>query len=441
MNFIQTIKWEWILLVRAPYKLIAIALFCLAAIYGVSNGISLYQKQLETIAIAEANSRKQQESVLSWFAEGKTGPEDRPWIDVSVPFWAMWYSAHQVNKVPSPMMAFAIGQAENYGFYKRVNVWSTAYDNDLAAEISNPERVVLGSLDFSFVTIFLLPLLLIILTFSIGGYEQDKQLTSLIQVQRGSYSRWVMGRVVAVGLLISGMMIVLILGAGAWTETLVNSTQSLLLFLAVVLAYLWFWMILIGGLIRLKTGQTAQAMGITLIWVILALVIPGLVHQSASIRYPNNLMVKYLDSKRVDQEKIYAMEYKEIWKEVSTKLPELKETKLAAQPDSLKAPLVTGGLHRTEISFHMNEVFEAIEEGFEEKNQFIENSYWFNPLVGIQNFLFHLSETDFQAYQAYRRKIQESNLEICKQVVLDEWNEEKVSLDKYKSYLSLLSEQ
>jgi hypothetical protein len=152
-------------------------------------------------------------------------------------------------------------------------------------------------------------------------------------------------------------------------------------------------------------------------------------------------MIKYLDSRRVDQEKIYAMEFGDIWKEVSTQLPELRETKLAAQPDSVIAPLVTGGLHRTEISFHMNEVFEAIETGFEEKNQLIENSYWYNPLIGIQNFLFHLSETDFQAYQAYRRKIQESNLEICKQVVLDEWNEEKISLEKYKSYLSLLNEK
>lgn len=441
MNFSQTIKWEWTLLVRAPYKLIAIALFCLAAIYGVSNGFSLYQKQLETIAIAEAKSREQQESVLSWFAEGKTGPEDRPWIDVSVPFWAMWYSAQQVNKLPSPMMAFAIGQAENYGFYKRVTVWSTAYDNDLAAEISNPERVVLGSLDFTFVTIFLLPLLLIILTFSIGGYEQDKQLTSLIQIQRGAYFRWALGRVFAIGLLISGLLILLILLAGVWTGALSATTQSLLLFLAAVLAYLWLWMILIGGLVCLKTGQTAQAMGITLIWVILALVIPGLVHQAASLRYPNDLMVKYLDSRRVDQEKIYAMEFGDIWKEVSTQLPELKETKLAAQPDSVIGPIVTGGLHRTEMSFHMKEVFEAIETGFEEKNQLIENSYWYNPLIGIQNFLFHLSETDFKAYQAYRRKIQESNLEICKQVVLDEWNEEKVSLEKYKEYLGLLNEK
>jgi hypothetical protein len=89
----------------------------------------------------------------------------------------------------------------------------------------------------------------------------------------------------------------------------------------------------------------------------------------------------------------------------------------------------------------MKEVFEAIENGFEEKNQLIENSYWYNPLIGIQNFLFHLSETDFKAYQAYRRKIQESNLEICKQVVLDEWNEEKVSLEKYKGYLGLLNEK
>ena len=33
------------------------------------------------------------------------------------------------------MMTFSLGQAEQYGYYKRVTNWSTTYDSDLAEEI------------------------------------------------------------------------------------------------------------------------------------------------------------------------------------------------------------------------------------------------------------------------------------------------------------------
>jgi len=205
------------------------------------------------------------------------------------------------------------------------------------------------------------------------------------------------------------------------------------------LAYVWVWLLLFVGVISLQFGQTAQAMTLTLVWVIFALVIPGAVHQAASIRYPNNLMVDFLDAKREDPEAIYAKEFEDIWNLVAEKLPELKATKLGTQPDSLLSPTVKGGLYRTEMSFHMAEVSKKVEKGFDEKNAFIISSYWYNPIVGVQNYLFKLAETDYYAYQNYRMEIQASNFDICKMVILDEWNEVKVDLEKFTVYEGLLN--
>ena len=46
------------------------------------------------------------------------------------------------------MIVFSTGQAEQYGYYKKVTNWSTIFDNDLAEEIANPERLALGTLVF-----------------------------------------------------------------------------------------------------------------------------------------------------------------------------------------------------------------------------------------------------------------------------------------------------
>lgn len=438
MSLINYLKWEWINFVRSPYKIIAVLLFSVAAVFSVYNGYSLRNKQLDTIEKVRINAAEQIETTKKWIQNNQKGPEDRPWVDVQTPFWAMWNATHYLNKTPSPMMVFAVGQAEQFGFYKRVNVWSTAYDGDLAAEISNPERIALGALDFTFVVLFLLPILLIVLCFTVGGYEQDKQVSKLIKIQMGGQSPWIFGRIISIGIYVSGLMIAIILLSALFSGVMLKAGSTLFQFSAIILLYTWIWLLAIIGLIHVQMGQTAQAMTLTLIWVIFAMVIPGAVHQAASLKYPNNLMVDFLDAKREDSESIYATEFQEIFRQVAQSLPELTSTKAAALPDSLINPMAKGGIYRTELAFHMMEVSEKIEDGFAEKNDFITSSYWFNPIIGIQNYLFGLAETDYIAYQNYRKQIQASNLDICKTVILDEWNEVKVDLNKFTVYEGLI---
>lgn len=438
MSFSNYLKWEWISFTRSTHKIIAVFLFLIAAGFAIRNGYALREKQLSTLQKVETEAKVMRESALEWIKNDQKGPEDRAWVNVQTPFYAMWYANHHVNKTPSPLMVYTIGQAEQFGFYKRVNVWSTAYDSDLAAEISNPERIALGALDFTFVILYLVPLLLIVLCFTVGGYEQDKLVFKLIRIQLGTQSPWIFGRIVSIGIFISLLLIVVILAAALATGILNQSGSSLFLFIGVVLAYLWFWLFLIIGIIHLQLGQTSQAMALTMVWVIFALAIPGAVHQAASIKYPNNLMVDFLDAKREEPEVIYTKEFGEIWSLVAQKIPELKSSKLGNQPDSLLNPMVKGGLYRTEMSFHMAEVSEKVEKGFDEKNAFIKKSYWFNPILGVQNYLFKLAETDYVSYQNYRKEIQQSNLELCKSLILEEWNEEKIDVERFKKYEALL---
>lgn len=438
MIFSNYLRWEWISFIRSPYKIIAVSLFLIAAVFAIRNGNALREKQLATLQGVDTEAKVMRESALEWIKADKKGPEDRAWVNIQTPFYAMWYANHHINKSPSPLMVFTIGQAEQFGFYKRVNVWSTAYDSDLAAEISNPERIALGALDFTFVILFLLPLLLIVLCFTVGGYEQDKLVSKLIRIQLGTQSPWIFGRILSIGIFVSSLLIAVIFAAAFATGIIGQSGSSLIIFIGVVLAYLWFWLLLIIGVLHLQLGQTSQAMALTMVWVIFALVIPGAVHQAASIKYPNNLMVDFLDAKREDPEEIYAKEFKEIWALVTQKFPEIKTSKLVNQPDSLLDPEVKIGLYRTEMSFHMAEISGKVEKGFDEKNAFIRNSYWYNPILGVQNYLFKLAETDYYSYQNYRKQIQTGNLELCKSLLLEEWNEAKIDVERFQMYEALL---
>ena len=101
------------------------------------------------------------------------------------------YIPISATKKPSPLMPLGIGQAEQYGYYKNITNWSSTYDNDMVEEIANPERLVNGNIDFSFLVIFLLPILIIIMTYNIRGLEQDFRFDKLIKIQYGSVSQWI----------------------------------------------------------------------------------------------------------------------------------------------------------------------------------------------------------------------------------------------------------
>ena len=441
MSFIQTLKWEWIQFRRTPFQYLAVLLFVLAAIYSISNGISLREKQLETLAKVESDYLAERSTYEKILESGGTKVESRPWVDLSTPFYGMWNSILYTLKTPSPMMSLAMGQAEQYGFYKRLTFYSSGYDSDLSAEISNPERIAFGALDLTFCIIFLLPLVLIVLCYPIGGYEEDMKMASLVQVQGDNYQAWIWKRTAAIGMGISLIIIVLIAIPGIISGAFPSTSNQLFSYLLVVLVYLWIWIGVISAIICLRLGQTSQTMGLVLIWVIFGLVIPGAVQQGASLKFPNSMLVDFLDAIRIDQGEIYEEDFESIWDSLRVKLPEIEQTKLATQPDSAKIEVAKRAVYHAVVAFHMKEVSEKIEAGFQQRNDFIESSYWYNPLMGIQNYLYSLANTDFYAYQEYRVAIQDASLELSKKVCLEEWNEEKVDLNRFRSYFNLVSEK
>ena len=86
---------------RSKAKVFAYLLFVLASIYAVYNGFELQNKQQETIANIKQKKLEGISKTLKWYDEGKKGPEERPWIDINTPFWALWNLPTYTIKEPS----------------------------------------------------------------------------------------------------------------------------------------------------------------------------------------------------------------------------------------------------------------------------------------------------------------------------------------------------
>jgi ABC-2 type transport system permease protein len=435
MRSLNIFLYEWKHFVRNPFKLVAILLFVIAGIYGLQNGSVLYHEQSAEIEKIKDKTEEDRLKYLKQFEEGKLVDQNRPWVDMSTPFWAIWNTPTYHLKTPTPAMVYSIGQAEQYGFYKRVTFWASPYDADMAEEIANPERLQIGTLDFAFVLLFLLPLLLLILFYNIKSAETEQGFLSLVEVQTTSKNKWLFARILFYVLLtvavISGLLVY-----GAMLSDVFNTASTAFgQMLLYSMLYLIFWSLIFFFILKNGKsilGNTLQMVGI---WLLFAFVIPAIVHQSVSILKPANLMTDFIEV-RDKQEDLYA----------NDSLFQQKLVKLF--PDLLKSPVYQDS---TKINIARNQSASALvnelkkesirpfELESEEKNKLIQATYWFNPMSFFQNKLNRITQTHYTDYQQYRNDIQALIDKRTAVLVKELWNDAKVDKEKYLEYNSILS--
>jgi len=435
MSGLTIFLYEWKHFTRNPFKIIAILLFIIAGIYGLHNGYNLYQNHTTEIEKIQETIATEKQKYLTQYQEGKLTEENRPWIDMSTPFWAIWNTPTYHLKTPSPAMVYSIGQAEQYGFYKRVTFWASPYDADMAEEIANPERLQTGTLDFAFVLLFLAPLLLLILLYNLKSAEAEQGFLPLIEVQAVSKNSWLLARILFYILLTALVIICLLVYGAMLTNEFNTAREAFGQMLLYSLLYLIFWSVLNFFILKYGKsilGNTLQMVGI---WLLFAFIIPAIVHQSVSIAKPANLMTDFIEV-RDKQQDLYANDSL-FQQKLFDLFPELVNSPV--YQDSTKIDLATNYSASALVNELKKESIRPIEEESQEKNSLVRATYWFNPITFFQNKLNGIAQTHYNNYQAYRNEIQALIDKRTAALVKELWDDVKVDKEKYLEYNEVLS--
>ena len=438
MKGLNIFLYEWKHLTRSPFKVVALALFVLAGLYGLHNGANLYYKQIAEIEKIGGDIEDERQKYILYYDEGKPGPENRPWIDISTPFWAIWYNGTLHFKTPSPALVYSMGQAEQYGFYKRVTFGASPYDSDMTKEIANPERLQIGTLDFSFALLFMLPLLLLILLYNLKGLEAEQGFLPLIEVQAASKNTWLLSRVAFYAGLLLLVLIGLLLYGAMLTEIFTHAKAAFGQILLHSFLYLMFWSVIYYFILRngkYIMGNTLKMVGI---WLVIAFIIPASVHQWISIEKPANLMTDLIDAKREKRQQLYDLPDSVFQAKLHAMFPEVVDSPVAK--DSSKRSAAYNKSSSALVNELMKKSIDPIEAYNREKNKLVRTSYWFNPLTYFQNRFNTITQTHFDDYQNYRDEIQDLVDRQIRIMVLDTWNDVEVDKKKYLEYHGKLNE-
>jgi ABC-2 type transport system permease protein len=433
MSAINTFFYEFKHFTRSKAKVFAYLLFVVATAYSLYSGFDLQKKQRETINNIEKKKQENIEKVLLWFEKGEKGPQESSWVDITTPYWALSYLPTYVIKQPSSTFPLGIGQAEQYGYYKQVTNRSSVYDSDMVEELANPERLVNGTIDFSFLVIFLLPMVLIILTYNINGLEKDLNFDKLIAIQSGNTKKWILSRLGFYCFILIATVLVFILAVAALNQALYTKIFALI---ALSSLYIIAWMFIFYIIILKSNSSSTIAFKMISIWLIFCVLIPGAVHQMASVKYPTNLMTDYLDANRKEAYKVYELSADTLSNKIKSIYPNLIKTKHGL--DTIPDQDIVGNSISAIINQMNKTTISKIELQNDTKNTFIKSSYWFNPITLIQNKWNNITETDYYAYKAYRNILQQKIDQKIELLVFESWEKKKINKKTYENYFILL---
>lgn len=437
MNSAAIFLYEWKHFIRNPFKLVAVLLFAAAGVWALNNGAGLYRTQSSEIEKINQKIAEKEQEILAYYDKGEKGPAERPWIDLTTPFWAIWNNPVYHLKAPSPAMVYSIGQAEQYGYYKKITFWSSPYDPDLEGEIANPERLQSGTLDFSFVILYLLPLLFLVCLHNVKGAESDRGILPLVQAQVGSQRPWILARVLFYVVVLFLLIVALLAYGASLTGVFAEVPSAFGWAIVLCLGYLLFWTGLFVLVLFRGSSIIVNTLAMVGIWMLFAFVIPGAVQQVVGIREPAGLMTELIDAKRDERQKLWELPDSVFRKRVIALFP-MVENSPVYQDSTKRGPAMnsSGSALANELT---KKSILKIEAANQKRNRLIRYSFWINPVTFFQNQFNRLSETHYQDYEDYRHEVQAMIDFQIREMVEGTWNGVEVDKDGYLEYRKKLN--
>ncbi|MBZ4041401.1 DUF3526 domain-containing protein [Flavobacterium hibisci] len=187
-----------------------------------------------------------------------------------------------VNKT-FPLNSLAIGQRDVNPSIQSVTIRGLEgqkYDS----ELNNPGNLLLGNLDFSFVLVYLFPLLIIAFTYNIVSEERESGTWKIVATQSDNTFLYILKLFyIRILSLIALLTIILIMAV-----VLLNIPfdSSLLTFYIISILYILFWFAICFFMASLQKDSNFNAVILLTIWLFLIIILPATINTYIVNKYP-----------------------------------------------------------------------------------------------------------------------------------------------------------
>lgn len=195
----------------------------------------------------------------------------------------LYYIKFSLVNSTTALNALSIGQRDVNPSVKSVTI-RTLEAQKYDADLNNPYNLLIGNIDFSFVLIFLFPLLIISFTYNLVSEEKESGIWKIIAVQSKNPLEFVL-RAFGVRLLVTLGVLLLLYAIAVPVLGIALDADLWKFFLASVLYILvWFSICFFVG--SLQKSSSFNAIILLSIWILLVFVLPAAINNDLQNRYP-----------------------------------------------------------------------------------------------------------------------------------------------------------
>ncbi len=302
---IHIIKNEWRNL-RADKTLWLVAgLFAVSVAYAMFNGLAWTNFQRQTIAEAAAEDSERYDALKKQIVEyERSAPEKLSrFSDPRDPAAAGRNIGQKYAAMsPAPLASLSIGQSDLLPYYFKISTRSqqTFTAND---ELENPTNLLAGRFDVAFVVIYLLPLLILVLSYNFLSGEREAGTLPMLLAQPISLRSVVLGKIalrfaVVTVLALGFHPLVFFLIGGGKLLTAEGALLGAVLWAAAIVAYIAFWFALAIAVNAFNWKSATNAIALAAVWLLFVILIPSLTGVLVTSVYPVPSRVEMIGAMR-----------------------------------------------------------------------------------------------------------------------------------------------
>lgn len=381
-----TMKTELALALRSRLSIAALVLLVLVALLAVVSGLHTVEMQKEAIDRSVRAQQAEQALVARQHA-GEAGDAGS----------FGYYAFHATWDPPTPLAFAALGQRDVQPYLLRVRLLglqSQLYESDTA----NPEMALLGSFDFAFVLIYLVPLAALALVHDLVSGEREAGRLGLLLATATRPGRvWGRRVILRYGLVLGALLLPFAIGCFVAGVPFPHA----LAVAAVAALYAAFWFAMFALVAARARSSAVGAMTMFALWLVMTLLAPTAANTLINRSVPAGRGVDLMLAQR---QLVHAG-----WDEPKDVT---FERFFRTHPEWRGTPPVTGRFHwKWYYAMHQAgddavapQVAEY-EDSLRTRQRRAEQAGWFLPGITAQIALQRLANTDLQAQLRYRERI------------------------------------
>lgn len=284
------IRVEWLSLVRERAAWAILALFALAVGYGALGGGLFVRAERRAVEATRLEESARFTKLREELAAIAAGAPVRHAADPRSPhIVGRELGKRAATLPPGPLAPVSIGQRDLLPHTVFVTTQARLADEADAGDASSPTRRMSGAFDLAFVWVFLLPLVIIALSYDLLSGERERGTLDLVLSQPVSLASFVLGKALQrAGILVVVVLVLGLLGPALGGGHLLAEGGPLrvLLYAGLLISYSAFWFaaaVLVNAWGRSSAGNALSLVGL---WLGLVVVVPGLVSVAVDAIHP-----------------------------------------------------------------------------------------------------------------------------------------------------------